>query len=244
MKVAITTVGCKGPEDESKNEGRLKAGKLAIAKAKSLGADILVLPGGFVVGNDSRSRQRISDALIDEARSLELAVVFGVDDHSWPQAYGYAWSPVDKMAYSWEQRSSTRHWNKRSEQPITLTDNQWEAKLKSYDDVRLLTTEGGVVGVLLCGELFNERIRDALIKRRPKIVVDLIHRGHGFRSTGAMKRLCHYGITSACSAHVQKVGAMKRCYIPGKGNDGNASTIGLDDRIEGPPRIELKLFEV
>lgn len=244
MKVAITTVGSKGPEDESKNEGRLKAGKLAMAKAKSLGADILVLPGGFVVGNDFKSRQRIADALIDEARSLELAVVFGVDDNSWHLAYGYAWSPVDKMVYSWEERSSTRRWNKRNELPNILTDNQWEAKLKSYDDVRLLTTEGGIVGVLLCGELFNERIRNALIKRRPKIVVDLIHRGHGFRSTGAMKRLCHYGIASACSAHVQKVGAMKRCYIPGKGNDGNASTIGLDDRIEGSPRIELKLFEV
>ncbi len=244
MKVAITTVGSKGPEDESKNEGRLKAGKLAMAKAKSLGADILVLPGGFVVGNNFKSRQQIADVLIDEARSLERAVVFGVDDQSWPQAYGYAWSPVDKMTYSWEQRSSTRHWNKRSGQPITLTDNQWEAKRQSYDDVRLLTTEGGLVGVLLCGELFNERIRNALIKRRPKIVVDLIHRGHGFRSTDAMKKFCHYGIASACSAHVQKEGAMKRCYIPGNGNDGNASTIKLDDRIEGPPRIELKLFEV
>ncbi|MDD2756918.1 MAG: hypothetical protein PHS80_15500 [Methanothrix sp.] len=244
MKVAITTVGSKGPEDESKNEGRLKAGKLAMAKAKSLGADILVLPGGFVVGNDFKSRQKIAYALTTEARGLELAVVFGVDDNSWHLAYGYAWSPVDKVVYSWEERSSTRSWNKRNKQPNILTDNQWEAKLKSYDDVRLLTTVGGVVGVLLCGELFNERIRNALIKRSPKIAVDLIHRGHGFRSTGAMKRLCHYGIASACSAHVQKVGAMKRCYIPGKGNNGNASTIGLDARIEGPPRIELKLFEV
>ncbi|MDD2836753.1 MAG: hypothetical protein PHY05_11485 [Methanothrix sp.] len=246
MKVAITTVGCKGPEDESKNEGRLKAGKLAMAKAKSLGADILVLPGGFVVGNDSESRQRIANALIDEARSLELAVVFGVDDNSWPQAYGYAWSPVDKIAYCWEERSSTRRWNKRNDQQIILTDNEWDAKLKSYDEVRLIMTEGEVAGVLLCGELFNERIRNAFIKcsPRPKIVVDLIHRGHGFRSASSMKKLCHYGIASACSAHVQKNYAMKRCYIPGKGNDGNVSTRGFDDIIEGPPRIELKRFEV
>lgn len=245
MKIAITTVGSKEPEDESKNEGRLKAGKLAMAKAKSLGADVLVLPAGFVVANDFESRQRITDALIDEARSLELAVVFGVDDHSWPQAYGYAWSPVDNMAYSWEQRSSTRHWNKRSEQPITLTDNQWEAKRQSYDDARILTTKGGLVGVLLCGELFNERIRNALIKRKPKIVVDLVHRGQGFRSAGAMKKLCQYGIASACSAHVQKDGAMKRCYIPGNGNEGNVSKRDIDDRIiEGSHRIELKLFEI
>ena len=48
MKVAITTVGSKGPEDESKNEGRLKAGKLAMAKAKSLGADILRASGKYI----------------------------------------------------------------------------------------------------------------------------------------------------------------------------------------------------
>jgi hypothetical protein len=246
MKVAITTVGSKGPEDESKNEGRLKAGKMAMSKAKSLGAAILVLPGGFVVGNNFKSRQQIADVLIEEARSLELAVVFGVDDNSWPQAYVYAWSPVDKMAYSWEQRSSTRHWNKRSEQPNTLTDNEWYANLKSYDEVRLITTESGVAGVLLCGELFNERIRNALIKcsPHPKIVVDLIHRGHGFRSASSMKKLCHYGIASACSAHVQKYYAMKRCYIPGKGNDGNVSSREFDSIIDGPPKIELKLFEV
>ena len=114
----------------------------------------------------------------------------------------------------------------------------------SYDDVRLLTTEDGVVGVLLCGELFNERIRNALIKRSPKIVVDLVHRGQGFRSAGAMKKLCRYGIASACSAHVRKDDAMKRCYIPSDGKDGNVSIRGFDSIIEGPPRIELKLFEV
>lgn len=217
-----------------------------MAKTKSLGADILVLPGGFVVGNDSKSRRRIADALIDEARSLELAVVFGVDDNSWPQAYGYAWSAVDKIAYCWEERSSTRLWNKKNEQQIILTDNEWDAKLKSYDAVHLITTEGGVAGVLLCGELFNERIRNALIKcsPHPKIIVDLIHRGHGFRSTNSMKKLCHNRIASACSAHVQKNCSMKRCYIPGKGKDGNASTREFDSIIEGPPRIELKLFNI
>ena len=78
----------------------------------------------------------------------------------------------------------------------------------------------------------------------PKIVVDLVHRGHGFRSAAAMKKLCHHGIASACSAHVQKDDAMKHCYIPGKGNDGNASTREFDRIVEGPPRIELKLFEI
>jgi hypothetical protein len=246
MNVAIATVGCIGPEDETKNEGRLKSGKLAMAKAKSLGADLLALPGGFLVGNDSESMKRKADEFIDEARSLDLSAVFGVDDISWFIAYGYAWSAVDRMAYCWEERSSTRFWNRRNKQQIKLSDNEWDAKLKSYDEVRLITADGGVVGVLLCGELFNERIRNALIKLspHPKIVVDIIHRGQGFRTAQSMKKLCCNGIASACSAHVMKKCAMKRCYIPGKGNDGNVSTREFDSIIDGPPRIELKLFKV
>jgi hypothetical protein len=97
--------------------------------------------------------------------------------------------------------------------------------------------------LLLCGELFNERIRNALIKKSPKIVVDLVHRGHGFRSSSAMKKLCRDGIASALSAHVQKHNAMKRCYIPGEGC-GNVSRPVSKDIIKGPPRIELELFEI
>jgi hypothetical protein len=163
-----------------------------------------------------------------------------MDDDCLPQAYGYAWSPLDNMTYCWEQRSLNRHWN---EQPISLTDNQWDEKLKSYDDARLLNLESGVVGVLLCGELFNERIRNALMKKSPKIVVDLVHKGHGFRSSSAMKKLCRDGIASALSAHVQKHNAMKRCYIPGEGC-GNVSRPFIKDIINGPPRIELDLFEI
>ncbi|MHC1682730.1 MAG: hypothetical protein AB6733_07250 [Clostridiaceae bacterium] len=207
MKVAITTVGSKNPENAAKNEDRLKAGKAAMQKAKSLGAEILVLPAGFFVCGDSKSRQRIAYKLIDEARSLCLASVFGVDDNSWPQAYGYAWSPLNGVTYSWEERSSTRRWNSRTEQPITLTDYQWDAKLNSYDEARFLTVKSGIVGILLCGELFNNRIKNSLIKINPNIVVDLIHRGQGFRSTAAMRMLCHYGIASACSAHVEMNGS-------------------------------------
>ncbi|HPS91991.1 MAG TPA: hypothetical protein PKV33_07535 [Methanothrix sp.] len=209
-------------------------------------ADLLVLPGGFLVGHDSESRKRIADEFIDEARSLDLSVVFGVDDIIWPIAYGYAWSAVDRMAYCWEERSSTRFWNKMDKQQIKLTDNEWDAKLKSYDEIRLITTDGGVAGVLLCGELFNERIQNALIKLspHPKIVVDIIHRGQGFRSAQTMKKLCCNGIASACSAHALKKCPMKRCYIPGKGDDGNVSPREFDSIIYVPSRIELKLFEV
>jgi hypothetical protein len=240
VNVAITTVGSKGSEDSTKNESRLKAGKLAMVKAKSLGSDILVLPAGFLVSDDSKSMQIMADILIDEAQCLELAVVFGVNDCEVQLSYGYAWNPLEGKKSTWKQLSSTcKDWR---ELPEGFTKDQWEAQLKGYIDTRLLAINGGVVGVLLCGELFNEHLRNALGNKKPTIIVDLVHRGSGFRSTGAMKKICREGIAVACSAHVQKGNAMKRCYIPCNGDDGNVSTRDSDTVIKGPPKIELKLF--
>jgi hypothetical protein len=236
MKVAVTTVGSKGPpEDETQNGNRINAGNQAIEIAKSKDADLLILPAGFLFHTDSKSRHEIAYALIDRARRLRLAAVFGVDgkddDNNRAQAYGYAWSPAESIIHCWKQRS----FNGR---------DQWGISQQLCDEVRLLRLDCGFVGVLLCGEIFNERIRNALSNKKPEIVVDLVHRGSGFRSTHAMKKLCHDGIASACSAHVKRDNAMKRCYIPGEGSDGDVSTRDYDRITKGPPRIELKLFEI
>jgi len=66
MKVAVTNVGSKAPEpeDSTKNENRLDVGKQAMERAISLQADILVLPGGFLVSKNSESKRKLADSLI------------------------------------------------------------------------------------------------------------------------------------------------------------------------------------
>jgi hypothetical protein len=102
-------VRSKAPEDATKNESRLDVGKQAMERAISLLADILVLPGGFLVGKNSESKQKLADSLIDKARSLEIAVAFGVDDYDAKNigAYGFGWSPTEDISHCWKQRSST-----------------------------------------------------------------------------------------------------------------------------------------
>jgi hypothetical protein len=158
MRVVMTTVGSKGPaEDETQNCNRINAGNEAMDIAKSSGADILILPAGFLFHNNSKSRHEIAGAIIDKARKLKLAVVFGIDgmdDSDRIQAYGYAWSPTENITYCWKQRSSN-------------SQDQWDISQQLCDEVRLLRLKCGDVGVLLCGELFNKRIRDALINEKP-----------------------------------------------------------------------------
>jgi len=125
MKVVATTVGSKGPESQVHNQERLDAAKQALIKAKQMLADVLVLPGGFFKANNSKSRERIAKSLINEAKKLGIAVVFGVDEESaelsnpsvkgkkqksstgWSQfpMYAYAWSPTGVNEPCWQQRS-------------------------------------------------------------------------------------------------------------------------------------------
>jgi hypothetical protein len=234
IRIAIANVGSIGPEHEdatkNENESRLEASKQAIERAFSLQADILVLPGGFLVCRNSESKQNLAESLIDRARCLEIAVAFGVDDYDLDAenrgAYGFAWSPTEDITHCWKQRSSTR-WDKI---PPSLSE-----------DAHLLRIGSELVSVLICGEIFNKDILAALNKKKPKIVIDLIHVGQGFRVHGAMRRLSENAIASACSLHAKSQNAVKRCYIPIK---GNMSTRNSDAIIRGPPRIEIKSFEI
>jgi len=230
MKVAVTNVGSKAPEpeDATKNVNRLDAGKQAMERAISLQADILVLPGGFLVSKNSESKQKLADSLIDKARSLEIALAFGVDDYDAKNigAFGFAWSPTEDISHCWKQRSSTS----KDKIPQNLCE-----------DVHILRIGNDLVGVLICGEIFNKYIVAALNKKKPKIVVDLVHVGQGFEVHGAMKKFSENGIASACSLHAKGQNAMKRCYLP---ITGNISTRNSDTIIRGPPRIELKSFEI
>lgn len=93
MKVAVTMVGSeKPPKDETQNINRINAGSNAIDIAKSKDANIVILPGGFLIRKDPKSSlQKIAEALIDRARTRNIAVIFGVDDAIERYAYGYAW---------------------------------------------------------------------------------------------------------------------------------------------------------
>ena len=243
LKLAVTTVGRRGPdEDEGCNMERFRAAELALAKAADLGADLIVLPGGFFTAHSSRARDTIANSLISKAKEIGIAIIFGIDQDSkdlskdWVPAirngalpfYVFAWSPSENAIHFWRQRS------------ITSEDQRW-APDSSCKEARLLRIADREVGILICGEIFNQRIRNSLANRspRPKVIVDVAHVGGGFRVWQGMKKLAKLGLASVCSVHVQREYAVKYCYDP---KMGCLSTRIRDDYVFGPLRIELKLW--
>jgi len=243
LKLAVTTVGRRGPdEDEGCNMERFRAAELALAKVADLGADLIVLPGGFFTAHSSRARDTIANSLISKAKEIGIAIIFGIDQevkslstdyHREIQSgglpfYGYAWSPSENVIHCWAQRS-------------TNNQNQWWAPEKACREMRLLGIGDEIVAVLMCGEIFNQRIRQALSNYQPraKVVVDVAHVGSGFRVWQGMKKLAKLGRASVCSVHVQLEYAVKYCYDPKR---GCLSTRIRDGYVFGPPRIELKLW--
>lgn len=241
MKLATTTVSREGYADEKWNSKRLSIAERALAKAKELGADVLVLPAGFLAARTSKARDSLATSLINIATRQNIAVVFGIDQDVKnlskdfrPEIrkgtlpfYAYAWSATDQ--------GSPCAWNQRS----IDGDNQRDASEARCREVPLLRIKDETVAVLICGGIFNRRVREALstFNPRPKVVVDIAHDGLRFRVWQGMKALAALGLASVCSVHVQREYAVY-CYVP----PANAmSSSSRDSYVYGPPRIELKL---
>lgn len=242
MKLVATVVCRKGPDDERQNHQRLNAAERALEKAAKLGADLLALPTGFFTARSLRAQDAMAYTLISKAKQLGIAIVFGIDRETknpktdWEILskgqlllyYGYAWSPIDNLTYCWQQRSST-------------SGNQKLVLDEYCKKVRLLRVSDDYIGILLCGEIFNQRVRNTLANHspRPKVVVDLAHIAGGLRVWRGMKILAEKGLASICSVHAQREYAVKHCYVPER---GRLSTRIPDAYVSGPPRIELKLW--
>jgi len=240
MKIVTTTVGCKGPDDRTHNQERFAVATRALEKASNLDGDLLALPAGLFTASNNQERESIAQSLIGTAKQVGIAVVFGVDQVmnnldtgiSWQiqtsdlPLYGYAWTPLENIIHCWAQRSTNS-----ADQRLVPSENCQERRLLKVGDEH--------IALLMCGEIFNQRIRQVLRDYQPKVVVDIAHIGSGFRVFQGMKVLAKGvdGLPSVCSVHVQSQNAMKYCYVP----PGNCrSSRVTDGYVFGPPRIELK----
>jgi len=224
MRIATCTVTYEGSKKEKCNKKRLNVAELALKTSRALGAQVLILPGGYFTTRTPQARGGIALSLINTAKKMNIAIAFGVyqipkySSKNWKREiwegelpwYGYAWSPAENVKNCWTQRYLTRK------------DQSW-CPDKLCNEVRTLKIGKETLGILICGEMFNNRIRQALAKYRPKIkvVADVAHYSEGFRIFAGMKVLAEkYGIASVCSVHTQRRSAQKFCYLPQKGDVG------------------------
>lgn len=241
MKLISTTVSYEGFNQPNQTKNLLGVAEQAIEKASKLDSDVLSLPAGLFMCRNSTSVNETALSLIETAKQFNMAIIFGIDQQTKNLSDNYIQEIIDGKlpfwCYAWSQNDGIKYWNQRS----TNRNNQRYASNEICNELRTITVSGEKLAILMCGEIFNLRIRNNLIKnsKNIKVVVDTAHEGRQFRIDGSMEILANSDLSSVCSVHVQKECAMKRGY---KAGGMKLSTKGYDSYVFGPPRIEMKLW--
>ena len=244
MKIATCTVSLDGFANPSSANERISLLSMVLSESRDLQVDLLCLPGGYLMANSTSERDKFSHAIRNEAKKYKIAIAIGIDTDTkinkdpsqdwsyWIKQYtlpwfAICWSPNENILHIWRQRSVTGK-------------DQFNSSDDVCAEVRALPVLNRRVEVLMCGEIFNERIRKNIISRKGNLAaaIDLGHTAAGFRVWAGMKKLAQAGLNVLCSVHANKKNAMKYCYTP----SGSKSTRSFDRRFHGPPHLELKMW--
>ena len=247
MNVAAGTVSYEGYGKPEQNDQLLKVLEKTLRFASEEDVDLVCFPGGYLSATGEEHRDSLAQQLRDIASAFGLAVAVGVDlsqknvSQDWTEAvlrnqlpwFAVCWSPVDDCLRCWRQRSSNSY--------------DWRAgSPERYAEIRSLPVRKGTVEILMCGEIFNRKIRENLAGRADAIdvVADLAHTSRGFRAAEGMKAFARGGVASLCSVHTQKRGGRKYRYDPSPFGPVCRSTNRPDIFVEGPPRVELAVWPI
>jgi hypothetical protein len=244
MKIATSTVSLDGFGESSRADDRIRLLSEVLSESRELQVDLLCLPGGYLRAKSILERDKFSHAIHDEAQKHDIAIAIGIDveitkDPAQDWSYRIEGNTLPWFAICWSPNEDTLHyWRQRS---VTSRD-QWDSSDSVCTEVRALPVLNGRVEVLICGEIFNERIRTNVLARKDDLaaVVDLGHTSAGFRVWAGMKKLAEGGLTALCSVHADRKMAQKYCYTLG----GSISTRIPDKTFPGPPRLELKVWSL
>jgi hypothetical protein len=236
MRIATNTVSKEGFGDPTAFESRFAAFKEALEKAKEQGVQLLCLPGGYFCVKSDAEHKRAESRIVQAAKPTGVAVAIGIDrsqgrkskkkksskSNIQYQSFALAWSPRQQKPETWPQRSSD-------------TTDQWDVPDKDCKRSQTFPVAGKRIEVLACGELFNQRIKKSVVKRKPSALVDLSHDGQGFRADHSLKLLARKGMHTFCCTHANKPSAIKKAFAPGgrRRSTGKPATLlhGDDNRL-------------
>jgi len=245
MKLATCTVSYEGYHCVKGTEKRLEFLQKAIMELKKQSIGLACFPGGYLSVKSRNHLCRLANIVDEISKDSGISIGVGIDrlgkdiDNYWDEAIRKEGFPFFAVC-SDTQSDSPHIWNQRS----TTSKNQHFVSDDSCSKPRSLNTLGGRIEILICGEIFNERIRKSIVNRKIRAVVDLGHESRGFRVHAAMKVLANRGIASFCSVHTKRQNAQKFCYIPNHNDWLCKSTRCYDTIIGKEPRLEIKFWNL
>jgi hypothetical protein len=180
MKIAITTVSKEGFGDSAAFESRFVRFKKALEQAKAEGVQLLCLPGGYFCVNSETKLGEAESLIVQEAKRAGVAVALGID-YSQEKEFRtkkkvspdtehlVRTQALPSFVVTWTPEQDKQSWRQRS---VNSTD-QWCVSEEDCKRPQTLRVSGKEIEILSCGELFNERIRNSIVARRPIAVADL-----------------------------------------------------------------------
>ncbi len=228
MRAVIVTAQ-RSPIDSTgaeENSARLDALRVLLAECRGRDVDVVVMPAGYF---RTKTRGGFMEEVRRVAENAGVGVCVGVDDVSGkPRAY--AWSKRSGWCGPWEQRScNSSDWKERG----------MAAQLEQDRDVVVC---GEKVAVVICGEVFNRALERVVADKGRRVVVDLVHRGQGFRFHNAARRWSSHPRIHAIlmSAHTNCGHGTRRWAVGGK----YQGTTRIDVLVNEPIRIEGTIVSV
>jgi len=242
ITIATCTVTFDGYHRCSKIPQRLSYLRAACYELASRQVSLVILPGGYLFGSSPGQIDDLRQEVQTLACNYFLYIAVGIDaiqgnPISSDEAVRRGRLPPfvcvarpDGSSALWRQRSQT------SRDQRFISDSMcWKP--------RLLLPEPRIEA-LVCGEIFNPRIREGLASRSTRVAVDLGHYSGGFRVHAGMKSLAKLGISSLCSVHADRKGAMKYCYAATSDGIKRFSSRKCDLEVGQKPWVEFKFWEV
>lgn len=208
FKVCSLVAGTDGLRMLTANDRRTEIGVAGLRWAADEGAQLVVLPAGFLRSRSPEKRDVLESValLLRNARRLGVAIVIGVDacspnwggkndrdsfiQRSLLPYFAVAWSPGRNSRVNvWRQRSTTsRNWRL--------------APATANTEVRSIRVADREVVVVLCGEGFSTPVRDGIVARKPSLAVLPAHAaGGGLRHWRALSYFRNRGVPALRAVH-------------------------------------------
>lgn len=220
LKICTTEVLPDGQGTVARNDERIRAARQVIDAHGGFGAQLFAFPAGFLRATREDDVVWNARVLLRYARERGHSLLIGVDTQplkKLPQSrveqqklpsFLIGCTPDMRLPVVWRQRCRSRH--------DPLPDGAEAA--------RILLVGKHRVAPLIGGEVFNARIRAAVIEARPALAMLCAHFAAGSRHWAGQDALRAAGVCSLRSVHAGK--AVSQClFAPAGYRLGNITSL-------------------
>ncbi len=241
FKVATCTVTLNGYADPRGTARRMTFLSNATFELSKSGIELFILPGGYLFASSDTDLHALQKQVEDLAIAAGIDLLVGMDvtaKDPHPDVELIRRGQLGALAIFASRKGRVDRWRQRT----STRENQDLVSDAVCQEERLLRVAPRVES-LICGEIFNERIRAGLVVRKTVLVIDQAHTAKGFRVWAAMRVLASSGISSLCSVHADRREAVKYCYVQGQSGWEEKSSREIDLVIGKEPRLEIKVWK-